>query len=58
MSRSLALTLLMRVRGLPARLIVAVRPVPLMGHAWVEVDDEVVNDDPRVRRFYQQLDVL
>lgn len=58
LSRSLALTLMLRLRGIPARLVLGVRPVPLMGHAWVEVSGEVVNDDPKVLKFYQRLDEL
>ena len=58
LSRSLALTLMMRLRGVPAHLVLGLRPIPLMGHAWVEVGGEVVNDDSRVLKFYRRLDVL
>jgi hypothetical protein len=52
--RSLALTRLLRLQGLPARMRVGLRRAGdgLAGHAWVEHDGRVVGDDlVFVRRF-------
>jgi hypothetical protein len=32
--------------GIPGRLVIGYRPSPFMSHAWVEVNDRVVNDSP------------
>jgi hypothetical protein len=42
--RSFAATRLMRKMGVDAELIIAARPLPFLSHAWVEVDNEIVND--------------
>ncbi|WP_158685951.1 lasso peptide biosynthesis B2 protein [Achromobacter spanius] len=47
---SLALCLLARRAGHNARLVVGVRTRPFASHAWVEINKEVVNDDPNLRR--------
>jgi hypothetical protein len=56
LQRSAVQACLMRTRGLPARLVIGVRRMPFMAHAWVELDGRVVNDDPRVRRFYEVIE--
>ena len=58
LSRSLALTLLLRSLGMPATLVLGIRPVPLKGHAWVELGATVVNDDARVNQYYRRLNAL
>jgi hypothetical protein len=40
---------LLRTRGVPAHLVIGYRPDPFLSHAWVEVDDRVVNDSPAYR---------
>jgi hypothetical protein len=56
LQRSAAQACLLRTRGLPARLVIGVHRVPFLAHAWVELDGRVVNDDPRVRRFYEAIE--
>lgn len=51
LEQSLALTWLLRRRGVPAELRVGVQPRPFYAHAWVEVDGRALNepsDLPRV----------
>ena len=40
---------LLRARGVPAHLVIGYRPSPFLSHAWVEVDDRVVNDSSTYR---------
>jgi hypothetical protein len=49
LQRSAALTCLLRASGVPAQMVIACRRMPFKGHAWVEVDQQVVNDSPRVQ---------
>ncbi|MGV3518785.1 lasso peptide biosynthesis B2 protein [Luteitalea sp.] len=58
LTRSLALGLMLRLRGKPAQLIIGIRPLPLAGHAWIELGGVVVNDDERVKFVYKQIDAL
>jgi hypothetical protein len=55
LQRSAVTTCLLRSHGIPAHMILGVRPMPFMAHAWVEVDGSVVNDLPRVKSFYASL---
>ena len=55
LQRSAVTTCLLRAYGLAAQMVVGVRPMPFMAHAWVEVDHAVVNDWPGVRKFYRPL---
>ncbi len=55
LQRSAVTTWLMRRHGVPARLVIGVRPMPFLAHAWVEVNGTVVNDWPRVSKFYPSL---
>jgi hypothetical protein len=55
LQRSAVTACLLRRRGVAARLVLGVRPVPLMAHAWVEVDGRPVNDWPRVGTFYDSI---
>lgn len=55
LQRSVCTVRLLRARGVPARLVIGYRPDPFLSHAWVEVDDRVVNDSPIYR---QRLSVL
>lgn len=58
LQRSAVAACLLRRGGRPARLVVGVHEVPFGAHAWVELGGEVVNDDPRVRRYYQEIERL
>lgn len=55
LQRSAVTTCLLRRRGVAARLVLGVRPLPLMAHAWVEVDGRPVNDWPKVGTFYDSI---
>jgi transglutaminase superfamily protein/coenzyme PQQ synthesis protein D (PqqD) len=55
LQRSAITTCLLRRAGIPARLTIGARPMPLLAHAWVEVGGSAVNDWPRVKSFYQSL---
>jgi len=46
LQRSVALTRMLRERGIAARLVIGYRPAPFFSHAWVEVEGRVVNDSP------------
>ncbi|MCU1304971.1 MAG: hypothetical protein JWQ87_5255 [Candidatus Sulfotelmatobacter sp.] len=52
LQRSAVTTCLLRFIGFPARLVIGARCTPFLSHAWVEVEDRVVNDWPTVRDFY------
>jgi hypothetical protein len=36
-------------------MVIGVRPMPFLAHAWVEADGAVVNDWPKVKTFYHFL---
>jgi hypothetical protein len=55
LQRSAVTTCLLRVFGVAARMVVGVRPMPFMAHAWVEIDGAVVNDWRGVKDFYRSL---
>jgi hypothetical protein len=55
LQRSSVTTCLLRGAGLPARMVIAARVMPMLSHAWVEIDGSVVNDHPKVRTVYQPL---
>lgn len=55
LQRSAVTTCLLRSLGIPAHMTIGVRPMPLLAHAWVEVDGSVVNDWSRVKGFYHSL---
>ena len=50
LQRSICTARLLRARGVPARFVIGYRPDPFLSHAWVEVDDRVVNDSPIYRQ--------
>lgn len=45
LQRSSATALLLRRHGIRAAVVIGARLMPVEAHAWVEVDDSVVNDD-------------
>ena len=55
LQRSAVTACLLRSNGIAARLVIGARPMPFLAHAWVEANDTVVNDFPRVRQFYGTL---
>ena len=52
LQRSAVTTYLLRRRGIPARLVIGTKVMPLLAHAWVEVNGVVINDWPRVQQAY------
>lgn len=48
--RSFAAVRILRRKGVDAKLIIGTRPLPFMSHAWVEVDNQIVNDKPGYKR--------
>jgi hypothetical protein len=58
LQRSAATVCLLRRGGRPAQLVVGVHELPFGAHAWVELEGRVINDDPRVRRYYQEIERL
>jgi hypothetical protein len=56
LQRSAVLTKLLKKHGIKAQLVIGVKHFPFRSHAWVEVDDIVVNDNQRVREVYSTID--
>ena len=52
LQRSAAAVCLMRLRGLPAELVIGIHKLPFYAHAWAEIEGSVVNDHPVVQRRY------
>jgi hypothetical protein len=55
LQRSAVTTYLLRRRGIPAHLVIGTKVMPLLAHAWVEVDGAVVNDWPRVQQAFVRI---
>lgn len=58
LQRSAVATWLLRRRGVPADLVIGYRPLPFESHAWVEVDQLVVNDRPQYKKYFSVLERL
>jgi hypothetical protein len=56
LQRSAVGTCLLRIAGAHAEMVMGCRKIPFRGHAWVEVNGEVVNDKPNVQIHYRVLD--
>jgi hypothetical protein len=56
LGRSALTTYLLRRSGIAAQMVIGAQLIPFRAHAWVEVDDQVVNDHPHVRDIYAILD--
>jgi hypothetical protein len=50
--RSAVLTTVLRRRGMPAELVFGATRQPFKGHAWVELNGEVINDKPYIHDMY------
>jgi hypothetical protein len=55
LQHSAVVTWLLRRRGVPAEMVLAACDYPPEGHAWAEVEGEVVNDSQKVKDRYRQL---
>jgi hypothetical protein len=58
LQRSSVTACLLKIRGIPARLVIGVRPMPFLAHAWVEVNGSIINDWAGVKKLYQPLAVF
>lgn len=56
LQRSAVTVVLLRLAGLPARMVIGIQRIPFYAHAWVELDGRVVNDQPTVRRCFEILE--
>lgn len=56
LQRSAASALLLRRHGWPAELVIGAQLFPFQSHAWVEVEQRVVNDKPQVQQAFQVLE--
>ena len=54
--RSAATAWILRKYGHAARLVIGVQNLPFKAHAWVEVEDTIVNDKSYVRELYAVID--
>jgi len=52
---SFSLTTHLRQSNIPAQLVIGVRPVPFVAHAWVEIDGHVYGDDPDLKKSYGEI---
>jgi hypothetical protein len=57
LQRSAVLTAMLRRRGIGAHLVIGAQRCPFKAHAWVEVDDRVVNDRLVSQEYYLILEV-
>ena len=55
LQRSAALTWLLRSGGQMAHLVIGTKAFPPKGHAWVEVENQVIGDSPRIKALYKEL---
>jgi len=55
LQRSAVAARLLRSHGVPAQMVIACRKLPFKGHAWVEVEGEVVNDNEKVQTIYRSV---
>jgi hypothetical protein len=46
LQRSAVTAVLLRLQGVPAKLVIGVHRVPFQAHAWVELQGRVINDQP------------
>jgi hypothetical protein len=58
LQRSAVLTFLLRREGIDARMVLAARRMPLKMHAWVEINNVVVNDDSQVQDYYSVMEKI
>lgn len=56
LQRSAATTLLLRRYGWCAEMVIGAQILPFKSHAWVEVNDAIVNDKPYLHDIYRVLE--
>jgi len=50
--------LLLRRRGFPAKVVIGVRKIPFLAHAWVELEGQVVGDHDSIRSKFIAMEKL
>jgi len=56
LQRSAATACLLKDYGIRAQMVIGAQQMPFKAHAWVEVDNRVVNDKPYMPEIYAVLD--
>ena len=56
LQRSSATVLMLRRYGIHAHLVIGAQILPFRSHAWVEVNEMVVNDKPHMQEIYSILE--
>jgi len=56
LQRSCATTLLLRRHGWKAEMVIGAQLVPFKSHAWVEIEDVVVNDKAYITEIFHVLE--
>jgi len=56
LQRSAATTCMLRRYGIPAQLVIGAQQLPFRAHAWVEVEEHIVNDKADMQQIYSVLD--
>jgi hypothetical protein len=52
---SFSLATHLRQSNIPAQLVIGVRPIPFVAHAWVEIDGHVYGDDLDLKKSYGEI---
>lgn len=55
LQRAVATTIALRRSGYRASMIIGGQSRPAAFHAWVEIDDAVINDKPYMREIYKEM---
>jgi hypothetical protein len=55
LQHSAVVTCLLRRRGVPAEMVLAAQAFPPEGHAWVEIEGEIINDRSTIKAKYLEL---
>lgn len=56
LQRSATAVCLLRLRGVPAELVIGVQKMPFYAHAWAEHDGRVANDSPVVQSRFKVME--
>lgn len=56
LQRSATAALLLRRYGWPAEMVIGAQMLPFKSHAWVEINEQVVNDKPYMHEIYSVLE--
>jgi len=56
LQRSAVTAVLLRRHGWRAQMVLGIQMLPLLSHAWVEVEGRIVNDKPYMSEIFQVLE--